>query len=146
MKKPQPRLTLKADRFFDPNPAVRAVAQKLYQTIKNLPIISPHGHVDPNLFVENKPFPNPTELLLIPDHYIYRMLYSQGIPMESLGVRPLDGSSTETNAKKIWKLFGENYYLFRGTPTGMWLNHEFSEELILRRKSVLFHQLFFRLA
>ncbi len=134
MKKPQPRLTLKADRFFDPNPAVRAVAQKLYQTIKNLPIISPHGHVDPNLFVENKPFPNPTELLLIPDHYIYRMLYSQGIPMESLGVRPLDGSSTETNAKKIWKLFGENYYLFRGTPTGMWLSHEFSEVFGIRKR------------
>ncbi len=111
-------MTLKADRFFDPNPAVRAIARKLYQSVKNFPIISPHGHVDPNLFVDNKPFPNPAELFLIPDHYIYRMLYSQGIPMESLGVRPLDGSSTETNAKKIWKLFGEHYYLFRGTPTG----------------------------
>jgi glucuronate isomerase len=134
MKKPQPRLTLTANRFFDPTPAVRAVARKLYQSVKNLPIISPHGHVDPNLFVENNPFPNPTELFLIPDHYIYRMLYSQGIPMESLGVRPLDGSSTETNAKKIWKLFGENYHLFRGTPTGAWLNHEFSEVFGIKKR------------
>ena len=134
MKKPQPRLTLKADRFFDPTPTVRAVARKLYQSVKNLPIISPHGHVDPNLFVENNPFPNPAELFLIPDHYIYRMLYSQGIPMESLGIRPLDGSSTEANAKRIWKLFGENYYLFRGTPTGAWLNHEFSEVFGIRKR------------
>ncbi|MCX6144854.1 MAG: glucuronate isomerase [Ignavibacteriales bacterium] len=134
MKKPQPRLSLKADRFFDPNPAVRTVARKLYQSVKNLPIISPHGHVDANLFVENNPFPNPAELFLIPDHYIYRMLYSQGIPMESLGVRPLDGSSTESNARKIWKLFGENYYLFRGTPTGAWLNHEFAEVFGIRKR------------
>jgi len=134
MKKPQPRLSLKADRFFDPNPAVRTIARKLYQSVKNLPIISPHGHVDPNLFVENNPFPNPAELFLIPDHYIYRMLYSQGIPMESLGVRPLDGSSTESNAKKIWKLFGENYFLFRGTPTGAWLNHEFAEVFGIKKR------------
>ena len=134
MKKPQPRLSLKADRFFDPNSAVRTTARKLYQPVKNLPIISPHGHVDPNLFVENNPFPNPAELFLIPDHYIYRMLYSQGIPMESLGVRPLDGSSTESNAKKIWKLFGENYYLFRGTPTGAWLNYEFAEVFGIKKR------------
>jgi glucuronate isomerase len=121
-----PRLLLHPDRFFDPNPTVKAIARKLYQSVKNLPIISPHGHVDPNIFVENKPFPNPTELFLIPDHYIFRLLYSQGIPMESLGVRPLDGSSTETNARKIWKLLGEHYYLFRGTPTGVWLDYEFS--------------------
>lgn len=117
---------LNPDRFFDPNPGVRSIARKLYQSVKDLAIISPHGHVDPNIFVQNKPFPNPTELFVVPDHYIYRMLYSQGIPLESLGIRPLDGSSTETNARKIWKRFGENYYLFRGTPTGAWLNYEFS--------------------
>ena len=125
---------LKPDRFFDPNPAVRAIARKLYLSVKNLPIISPHGHVDPNLFVENNPFPNPAELFLIPDHYIYRMLYSQGIPMESLGIRPLDGSSPETNAKKIWKLFGEHYHLFRGTPTGAWLNYELLEVFGIKKR------------
>lgn len=134
MKKSQPRLTLKADRFFDPNPSVRVIARKLYLSVKNLPIISPHGHVDPTIFVDNNPYPNPTELFLIPDHYIYRMLYSQGIPMESLGVRALDGLSTETNAKKIWKLFGENYFLFRGTPTGAWLSHEFSEVFGIKKR------------
>jgi glucuronate isomerase len=133
-KQSQPRLALKADRFFDPNPAVRAIARKLYLSVKNLPIISPHGHVDPNLFVENNPFPNPTELILIPDHYIFRMLYSQGISLESLGVRPLDGSSVETDMKKIWKIFGEHYYLFRGTPTGAWLDFEFSEVFGIKKR------------
>jgi glucuronate isomerase len=124
--KPAPRLTLNENRFFDPNPAVRRIARLLYNAVRDLPIISPHGHVDPNIFVENKPFPNPTELFLIPDHYIYRMLYSQGIPLESLGIPPLVGSPTEKDARKIWNLFGDHYYLFRGTPTGVWLNHEFS--------------------
>lgn len=125
MKSTSP-LTLHADRFFDPNPSVRSIARRLYQSVKDLPIISPHGHVDPNIFVENKPFPNPTELFLIPDHYIFRMLYSQGISLESLGIPAMDGSRGETDPRKIWKLFGDHYYLFRGTPTGAWLNHEFS--------------------
>ncbi|HTY36766.1 MAG TPA: glucuronate isomerase [Bacteroidota bacterium] len=124
--KQQPRLILHEDRFFDPSPTVRTIARKLYRRVKDLPIISPHGHVDPNIFVDNEPFPNPTELFLIPDHYIYRMLYSQGIPLESLGIPALDGSRGEVDARKIWKLFGDHYYLFRGTPTGAWLNHEFS--------------------
>ena len=117
---------LNEDRFFDPSPSIRTIARKLYRSVKNLPIISPHGHVDPNIFVENEPFPNPTELFLIPDHYIYRMLYSQGISLESLGIPALDGSRGETDARKIWKLFGDHYHLFRGTPTGAWLSHEFS--------------------
>jgi glucuronate isomerase len=124
--KPTRRLELKEDRFFDPNPAIRNIARELYQSVQDLPIISPHGHIDPIIFLENKPFPNPTELFLIPDHYIYRMLYSQAIPLESVGIRPLDGSPYECDAKKIWKLFGEHAYLFRGTPTGVWLNYELS--------------------
>jgi glucuronate isomerase len=124
--KQAPRLALNGNRFFDPNPTTRRIAKLLYNSVRHLPIVSPHGHVDPNIFVENKPFPNPTELFLIPDHYIYRMLYSRGIPMESLGIPPLVGAPTETDARKIWKLFGDHYYLFRGTPTGLWLDYEFS--------------------
>ena len=132
--KQAPRLALNDNRFFDPNPATRRIAKMLYDSVRNLPIVSPHGHVDPNIFVENKPFPNPTELFLIPDHYIYRMLYSQGIPMESLGIPPLNGSPVEKDARKIWKLFGDHYYLFRGTPTGAWLDYEFSEVFRIKKR------------
>jgi glucuronate isomerase len=128
------RLTLNPNRFFDPNPTVRRIARGLYESVRNLPIVSPHGHVDPNIFVENKPFPNPTELFLLPDHYIYRMLYSQGIPLESLGIPPLDGPPSESDTRKIWKLFAEHYYLFRGTPTGAWLSYEFSVVFGIRQK------------
>ncbi|RPI68970.1 MAG: hypothetical protein EHM47_13895 [Ignavibacteriales bacterium] len=78
--------TLNEDRFFDPNVEVRKYAREIYNHIKDMPIISPHGHVDPKLFADNKPFSNPTELFLIPDHYLFRMLYSQGISLESLGI------------------------------------------------------------
>ncbi len=128
------RLTLNPNRFFDPNPTVRRIARGLYESVRNLPIVSPHGHVDPNIFVENKPFPNPTELFLLPDHYIYRMLYSQGIPLESLGIPPLDGPPSESDMRKIWKLFAEHYYLFRGTPTGAWLSYEFSVVFGIKEK------------
>jgi glucuronate isomerase len=126
MKTKSNLLVLNKDRFFDPNPAVRSIARKLYQSIKDLPIISPHGHVDPRLFAENRPFPNPAELFIIPDHYIFRMLYSQGISLESLGIPRKDGTRGEQDPRKIWKLFAENYHLFRGTPSGVWLDHEFS--------------------
>jgi glucuronate isomerase len=92
--------------------------------VKDLPIVSPHGHVDPRLFSENRPFPDPTELILIPDHYAFRMLYSQGVPMESLGVPTVDGTAVERDPRRIWRTFGEHFHLFAGTPTGLWLSHE----------------------
>jgi glucuronate isomerase len=107
------------DRFFSPDPATRTIARDLYQTVAALPIVSPHGHVDPRLFADpNATFGTPADLFIIPDHYVTRMLYSQGIPLESL----LTGDH-----RKIWKLFCEKFYLFRGTPSGIWLTHELSE-------------------
>ena len=128
------KLILDENRFFDAEPSVRKIARELYETVKDLPIVSPHGHVDPRLFSENKPFPDPTELILIPDHYIFRMLYSQGIPLESLGVPTVDGSEVEKDHRKIWQTFADHYYLFAGTPTGIWLNHEFSEVFGIKEK------------
>lgn len=118
---------LHPQRFFDTDPTTRSIALQLYEQVRNLPIISTHGHVDPRILAENRPFPNPTELILIPDHYIFRMLYSQGIPMESLGIPTQDGTQVETDHRKIWQTFADHFYLFAGTPTGVWLNHEFSE-------------------
>jgi len=122
------------DRFFDPEPSVRKIARELYENIKDLPIISPHGHVDPRILAENSPFPDPTELFLIPDHYIFRMLYSQGIPLEKLGVPTVDGSRIETDHRKIWQIFSDNFHLFAGTPSGIWLEHEFVEVFGINEK------------
>ena len=125
---------LNENRFFSSDPIIRKIAQDLYKEVRNLPIVCPHGHADPRLFSENKPFPDPTELILIPDHYVFRMLYSQGICLEAIGVPTIDGSSVETDHRKIWQIFGENYYLFAGTPTGVWLNHEFAEVFGINEK------------
>lgn len=127
-------LVLNDDRFFDPDPAVRRVARALYEGTRDLPLVCPHGHVDPALLAENRPFPEPTALLLIPDHYIFRMLYSQGIPLEALGVPTRDGSATESDPRKIWKLFAEHYPLFRGTPTGVWFDQELHDVFGVRVK------------
>jgi len=114
-------------RFFDSNEKIRNIAYELYSGVKNLPIISPHGHVDPEILATNKPFPDPTELFIIPDHYIHRMLYSQGIKLEDLGIPTIDGTPVEKDHRKIWQIFGDNFYLYAGTPTGVWLQHEFAE-------------------
>ncbi|MBW3553166.1 MAG: glucuronate isomerase, partial [Gemmatimonadetes bacterium] len=118
---------LHPDRYFDANPAVRDATRALYEETRDLPIVSPHGHVDPRLLAENEPFPEPTALLLIPDHYIFRMLYSRGIPLERLGIPARDGTPVEEDPRTIWRLFAEHYFLFRGTPTGAWLDHELHE-------------------
>lgn len=128
------KLILDENRYFDSDPAIRKVARELYDAVKNLPIVAPHGHVDPSMFAENKPFPDPTELLIIPDHYIYRMLYSQGIQLEELGIPTLDGSPVETDHRKIWQIFGDHFYLYAGTPTGAWLNTEFYTVFGIREK------------
>jgi len=117
-------LVLHEDRFFDPDPSVRSAARALYEETEGLPLICPHGHVDPALLAKDEAFPEPTALILVPDHYIFRMLYSQGVPMEAMGIPTRDGTPVEGDPRKIWRTFGERYHLFRGTPTGAWLDHE----------------------
>jgi glucuronate isomerase len=116
---------LHPDRFFDPDAIVRQIARDLYQEIKDLPIISPHGHVEAQLFAENKSFPDPAHLIIVPDHYVFRMIYSQGIALEDLGLPTLDGTFYETDGSKIWQLFCDHFHLFAGTPSGIWLKHAF---------------------
>jgi glucuronate isomerase len=127
-------LVLHEDRFFDPNPAIRSAARALYEETRELPLICPHGHVDPRLLAENEPFPEPTALLIIPDHYIFRMLYSRGVSMESLGVPTADGTPVEADPREIWQRFAERYYLFRGTPTGAWFDQELHDLFGIRVK------------
>ena len=116
---------LNPDRFFSPDTSTRTLARELYEPIAALPIVSPHGHVEPRLFSDpTATFGSPADLFIIPDHYATRMLYSQGIPLESLGVPRIDGGVVESDHRKIWKLFCENFHLFRGTSSGIWLTNE----------------------
>lgn len=116
---------LHPDRLFPSDPTQRDIARRLYAEVGNLPIISPHGHTDPSWFAKNEAFPNPASLFVVPDHYAFRMLYSQGVTLESLGVPRKDGGAVESDPRKIWRLLAQNWHLFRGTPTRMWLDHAF---------------------
>ncbi|MGK2911029.1 MAG: glucuronate isomerase [Sphingobium sp.] len=120
-------LHLHPDRLFPAEPQTRDIARALYVTVKDLPILSPHGHTDPRWFAYDEAFANPTELLIIPDHYVFRMLMSQGVALDQLGIPTVDGSATEQDPRKIWHLFARHYYLLRGTPSRMWLDWVFAE-------------------
>ena len=120
-------LRLNPDRLFPADADTRAVARRLYAEVKGLPIISPHGHTDPSWFAGNENFANPAELLITPDHYVFRMLHSQGMAMEDLGVPRADGGGVETDPRTIWRRFAENYHLFRGTPSRMWHDWVYAE-------------------
>lgn len=119
-------LTLDPDRLFPADPGTRAIARALYAQIAGLPIVSPHGHTDPAWFATDAPWTDATELLLAPDHYIFRMLYSQGIDLDALRVPRRDGVPA-TDPRAAWRLFAGHYHLFRGTPSRMWLDHVFAE-------------------
>jgi glucuronate isomerase len=127
-------LVLDEDRFFDPEPSVRRVARELYEETRDLPIVSPHGHVDARLLADDAPFPEPAALIIKPDHYLLRMLYSQGIPLERLGIAPRDGRPAEADPRRVWQLLGDHYRLFRGTPTGAWLGYELYHVFGIRTK------------
>lgn len=115
-------LTLHPDRLFPSDPGQRDIARRLYAEVASLPIISPHGHTDPSWFADNAPFGNAAELLLHPDHYLFRMLYSQGISLDALGIGNRDADPRES-----WRLFARNYRLFRGAPSRMWMDWVFAE-------------------
>lgn len=116
---------LDPNRLFPAEPGLRAIAQRLYDGVRNLPIVSPHGHCDPRWFAENTRFPNPAELFVVPDHYVFRMLVSQGVDLADLGVPRSDGGAVETDPRAIWRRFAAHMHLFRGTPSAIWLNHAF---------------------
>ena len=118
------RLVLHDDRYFDPDPSIRRVARTLYEETRDLPLVCPHGHVDAALLAEDRAFPEPTALLVTPDHYIFRMLFSQGVPLEALGIPRRDGTAVEQNPRNVWQRFGERYFLFRATPTAAWLDYQ----------------------
>ncbi len=118
---------LDPDRLFPADATTRTVARRLYASIVDLPIVSPHGHTQAGWFADNQPFADPTSLFLIPDHYIYRMLYSQGgLTLAELGIGTGTASHPVQDPRRIWRLFAERYFLFRGTPTRLWLDHVFS--------------------
>ena len=118
-------LSLHADRLFPADKTTRDIARRLYQEIRHLPIISPHGHTDPRWFADNLAFENPVSLLLQPDHYVLRMLYSLGLSMEQLGLG--QAADRELDPEVIWQTFGDHYHGFRGTPSRLWLDHVFAD-------------------
>ncbi len=122
---PRP-LRLHPDRLLPADPATRGIARMLYAEIADLPIVSPHGHTDPRWFATDQPWTDATTLLLAPDHYIYRMLYSQGIALDALAI-PHRGGTPATDPRAAWRVFAEHYHLFRGTPSRLWLDHVFAE-------------------
>jgi glucuronate isomerase len=119
-------LKLHADRLFSSDVEIRAIARRLYTEVAALPIISPHGHTDPEWWATDAPFGNASELLLHPDHYVFRMLYSQGVPLEDLGI-----GNPDVDPRESWRLFASRYHLFRGTPSRMWLDWVFAQSFHL---------------
>ena len=111
------------DRLFPAEEQTRGIAKRIYQEICSLPILSPHGHTQADWFADNRPFPDPVTLFVQPDHYIFRMLYSQGISLEELEI----GHSKVAEPRRVWRLFASNYHLFRGTPSRLWLDYAFQE-------------------
>jgi glucuronate isomerase len=116
-------MLLHEDRLFPAESSTRKMARALYAHVKGLPLISPHGHTQASWFAKNEPFPGPTQLFVQPDHYVFRMLYSQGISLDDLEIEQTELK----DARKVWRIFASHYYLFRGTPTRMWLDFAFQE-------------------
>ncbi len=121
---------LHEDRLFPSDEGTRAIARRLYSQIRRLPIVSPHGHTQASWFSRNEPFADPVALFVQPDHYIFRMLYSQGVSLEQLEI----GKPNIDEPRKVWRLFAKNYYLFRGTPTRLWLDYAFQESFGLTKQ------------
>ncbi|WP_290746647.1 glucuronate isomerase [Amaricoccus sp.] len=125
---------LDPDRLFPVGERERGIARALYAEVAGLPIVSPHGHTDPRWYAEDEAFPDPAQLFVTPDHYVFRMLCSQGVALEDLGVPRVDGGRTETDGRTIWRRLAESYHLLRGTPSRLWLDHTFETVFGLDRR------------
>ena len=112
-------LRLHPDRLLPAAPELRSIARRLYDEVRDLPILSPHGHVEARLLLEDQPFPDPTTLLVTPDHYVTRLLHASGVPLDRLGVG--QGPLSPEAAREAWRLLCENWSVYRGTPVKYWL-------------------------
>ncbi len=120
-------MALHPDRLFPADERTRAIARELYAGVKSAPIVSPHGHTEPVWYAKNEPFPDPASLFVKPDHYVFRMLCSQGVPLETLGVPRVDGGPVEQDPRAIWRIFAAHWHLFRGTPTRLWFEQSLED-------------------
>jgi glucuronate isomerase len=120
-------MALHPDRLLPIDPGARAIARRLYQGVARLPLISPHGHTEPRWYAEDAAFRDPATLFVQPDHYIFRMLYSQGVALGALGVPPRGDIAVEADTRAVWRLFARHFGLFRGTPTRMWFEQSLEE-------------------
>lgn len=118
-----PRWALHPDRALPADPVTRPVARRILDATQDLPVVSMHGHVDAGLLARDEPFGDPASLLVVPDHYLVRMLVSQGVPHDALGVPRRDGGAVEADPREVWRTFASHWHLFRGTPTRFWLEH-----------------------
>ena len=125
MASPDPALELHPDRLLPADPSVRAVARRLYDAVRQLPIVSPHGHVDPRILLDDEPFRDPASLFVTPDHYITRLLHASGVPLDALGVGA--GPLGEDQARAVWRQLCAHWPVFRGTPMRYWLDAELGE-------------------
>lgn len=122
-----PRLALHPDRLLPADPATRGVARELYDAVRDAPIISPHGHVPARWLAEDVAFPDPTALLITPDHYLTRLLHARGVPLTDLGVGVQDPTPEQSRA--AFRLLCRHWPAFRGTPVKLWLEQVLVEVL-----------------
>ncbi len=101
-------------------------AEAIYHGVRDLPIVSPHGHCDPAWFALNEAFPDPAALLVVPDHYVFRMLYSQGIQLADLGIGEAGAGA---DPREVFLLFAAHWHLFLGTPSRVWMEYVLHETL-----------------
>ncbi|MFP5345688.1 MAG: glucuronate isomerase [Actinomycetes bacterium] len=118
-------LELHPDRLLPSDPAVRDVARRLYEQTRDLPIISPHGHVDPRMLLDDQPFSDPATLFVTPDHYVTRLLHASGVRLDELGVA--QGPLSEDESRQVWRRLCSHWYVYRGTPVRFWLESELGE-------------------
>jgi glucuronate isomerase len=116
-------MSLHPDRLLPIEPEARTIARGLFAGVEKLPILSPHGHTEPIWYARNEAFTDPVSLFVRPDHYIFRLLYSQGVSMQALGIPDRHGVPTNTDNRAIWRTFAKHWYLFRATPSRLWFEH-----------------------
>lgn len=118
-------LVVHPDRLLPADPAMRAIARRLYESVRELPIISPHGHLRAELLLQNELLPDPAAVLITPDHYVTRLLHAAGTPLAELGLGA--DRLAESQARRAWWLLCSQWDVFRGTPVRYWLECQLAQ-------------------
>jgi len=101
--------------FLDENYLLTTgTARRLYEDVRNLPVLDPHNHADAGEIVLNRNWLDIWQVEGATDHYVWELMRRRGVPEEKI--------TGTASPREKWRALAEVFPDFVGNPTYEWVH------------------------